>query len=130
MTGIPHVSVDSKYFYKHLNPVIPEPIRARHLLVWCAKRAADDALAPPSGRVKGKEKIREELRTDEGDQLIREIMEDFLAKLGKGTIDTNVFGSHPGQGDSATSLGLPLRAHPRNTSNREVEANAEAVVKR
>ncbi len=31
--------------------------------------------------------------------------------------------------DAAIS-GLPLWSHPRNVSNREVEANAEAVVKR
>jgi len=84
--------VDSSTFYKHITPTLPEPLRARHLLVFCAKRALDAAIAtPPLNRAKGKEKSKDEVRTQEGDRLVKEIMEEFLANLGKGGIDTNVF---------------------------------------
>ena len=41
---------------------------------------------------KKKEKARDDIRTDEGDRLVREIMDEFMTSLGKGIIDTNVFG--------------------------------------
>ena len=67
-------------------------MRARHLLVWCAKRALDAAVAPPTPhRTNGNEKSKGEDRTEQGDRLVKEIMEEFMANLGKGAIDTNVF---------------------------------------
>jgi kinetochore protein Mis13/DSN1 len=95
-TGIPHPNVDSGTFWKHITPTLPEPIKARHLLVWCAKRALDSNLASPA-EGKGKEKAKRGVaadagvRTEEGDRLIKEIMEEFMANLGKGVVDTNIF---------------------------------------
>lgn len=63
---------------------MPEPIRARHLIAWCAKRAVD-AETGKKNRSKGKE------RTDDGDRIINEIMEEFITSLGRGEVDTNVF---------------------------------------
>jgi kinetochore protein Mis13/DSN1 len=75
---------------------LPEPIRCRHLLVFCAKRAADEHIA--TGKVKGKSKEKAKSRyqgerTDEGDRLVKEIMDSFLSGLGKGEVETNVFAS-------------------------------------
>ncbi len=54
----------------------------------------DEALVPPSSsRNKGKARSKDELRTEEGDLVIKDIMEEFMANLGKGAIDTNVFAS-------------------------------------
>jgi kinetochore protein Mis13/DSN1 len=91
--GIPHPTVESATFWKHITPTLPEPIRARHLLVWCAKRALDESVAPTSGPSKGtsKDKTKSEVRADEGDRLVKEIMEEFMANLGKGLVDTNIF---------------------------------------
>ncbi|CAD6568451.1 MAG: hypothetical protein TREMPRED_004543 [Tremellales sp. Tagirdzhanova-0007] len=84
-------------------------------------------IAPSSsGRPKGKDKIQDAARTEEGDRLVKEIMEEFMVNLGKGAIDTNVFAS----GGAAESFGMPLRPHPRNVSNLEVQSTTEAVVKR
>lgn len=94
---MPHPSVESSTFYKHITPgpSLPEPHRARHLLVWCAKRAVDAALQPVASssksKAKEKERVREELRTEEGDRLVKEVMDEFMSTLGKGRIDTNVF---------------------------------------
>ncbi|ORY35684.1 Mis12-Mtw1 protein family-domain-containing protein [Naematelia encephala] len=128
--SIPHTSVDSKMLYKHVTPTLPEPIRARHLLVWCAKRATDSALlaeGSSADRIKGKSKTKTEgPRTEEGDRLVKDIMEDLMGNLGKGNIDTNVFGP-PG---TVVQKGMPLHPHPRNVSNRKVAADITAVVKR
>lgn len=89
--GIPHSSVPSNTFYQHISATTPEPIRARHLLIWCTKRATDAALAPPA-KSKSKGKGRDETpRTEEGDKLLKDIMDDLMAKLGKGVVDTNIF---------------------------------------
>ncbi|KAG8832800.1 hypothetical protein FRC17_000623 [Serendipita sp. 399] len=37
---MPHESVSSDKLYRHVDEDLPEPHRARHLLVWCARRAA------------------------------------------------------------------------------------------
>lgn len=82
--GIPHSSVDAKLFYTHLGSDMPEPIRARHMIAWTARRAADEETGKKS-KTKGKE------RTSEGDRLINEIMEEVVMSLAKGNVDTNVF---------------------------------------
>ena len=82
-TAIPHSNVDPSLFYKHISTVIPEPIRTRHLIAWCAKRAGDAAL---DRKGKGREDT-----TPDGDHLVKEIIEDLVASLGKGEVDTNVY---------------------------------------
>jgi len=37
--ALPHTDVDTKDFYKHIDPTLPEPHRMRHLLTWCGARA-------------------------------------------------------------------------------------------
>ena len=64
--------------------------------MFCAKRATDDHLA--DGKSKGKSREKGKItyhgeRTEEGDQLVKEIMDSFMAGLGKGDVDTNVFSS-------------------------------------
>jgi kinetochore protein Mis13/DSN1 len=93
--GIPHPTVESATFWKHIIPTLPEPIRARHLLVYCAKRALDESVpsmsGPDKGKSKGKDKARGGARTEEEHNLVKEIMEEFIAHLGKGLVDTNIF---------------------------------------
>jgi kinetochore protein Mis13/DSN1 len=69
-------------------------------MVWCAKRATDAALAPAlssQSKGKGKEKAHGSaaggVRTEEGDKMVRDIMDEFMGNLSRGLIDTNVFGS-------------------------------------
>lgn len=98
MPGIPHSSVDSKLLYTHLGSQMPEPIRARHLIAWCAKRAVDAETSK-----KGKSKAKD--RTDDGDRILNEIMDEFITGLGRGQVDTNVFADIVGErhigGDNA-----------------------------
>ncbi|WVF67485.1 hypothetical protein IAT40_002241 [Kwoniella sp. CBS 6097] len=125
---MPHRSVDSKLFYRHIPVSYPDPIKARMLLVWCANRAVDDALKPSSRRDKGKGKAkptREEGITEEGDAMLKDIMDEFVREMNRGAVDTSVFGL-PGQ--NATTPGL--KPHPRNVSNRRVEAETSAGIRK
>jgi kinetochore protein Mis13/DSN1 len=116
--GIPHPTVESATFWKHITPTLPEPIRARHLLAWCAKRALDESVAPTRGpsKAKSKDKAKSEVRTDEGDRLVKEIMEEFMANLGKGLVDTNIFSQPVIQCDYLGGSGLPLTLRTRGLS--------------
>ncbi|WWD19246.1 hypothetical protein CI109_103704 [Kwoniella shandongensis] len=123
---MPHKSVDHKLFYRHIPTAYPDPIKARMLLVWCANRAVDEALKPvksSSSRSKGKEK---EVRSDEGDKMIREIMDEFVQKMNRGAVDTSSVLGTPGQ-DSAMS---GLKPHPRNVTNRKVESDTLAAIRK
>ena len=40
---VPHSSVPSDRFYRHTDPALPDPVRARHVLTWCASRSAPRA---------------------------------------------------------------------------------------
>ena len=90
--GVPHPSVDSTQFYHHISSSTPEPIRARHLLVYCFDRAAKTELEPPK-KPKSKTRKTDGARTDEGDRILQDIMAEFSRSLGQGEIETNVFGS-------------------------------------
>lgn len=92
-SGIPHPSISSSQFYTHISSTQPEPIRARHLLVYCADRAFKANIDPPPSKSKGKTRKSDGARTDEGDKLMRDIMTEFLSGLGMGSVDTNVFAS-------------------------------------
>ena len=67
---------------------MPEPMRARHLVAWCCKRAGDAEIA---ARTDKKKSADGEQRTVDGDKVIAGILDDFGAALGKGLVDTNVF---------------------------------------
>jgi kinetochore protein Mis13/DSN1 len=82
-------------FYTHISSTVPEPIRARHLLVFCVERAARAELEPPKSKSK-KTRKTDTARTEEGDKLLSAIMDDFSKHLGQAGIDTNVFGSGVG----------------------------------
>ncbi|KAG8757000.1 hypothetical protein FRC14_002485 [Serendipita sp. 396] len=53
---MPHESVPSDKLYKHIDEDLPEPHRARHLLVWCARRAAVQATHELKESAKGDRK--------------------------------------------------------------------------
>ncbi|WWC71366.1 uncharacterized protein I206_105321 [Kwoniella pini CBS 10737] len=125
---MPHKNVDSKLFYRHIPVSYPEPIKARMLLVWCANRAMEESLRVPSSskRDKGKGRAKsEDGRTEEGDKMLKEIMDEFVREMNRGGVDTSVFGV-PGQESTVSGL-MP---HPRNVSNRKVEAAANADIRK
>ncbi|ORX38323.1 Mis12-Mtw1 protein family-domain-containing protein [Kockovaella imperatae] len=120
---IPHSSVPTSMFYRHITPLIPEPIRARHLIAWCGKRAGDAEIAARLKKKRSGDSSSEQ-RTEDGDRILEGILEDFGLALGKGAIDTNVFAQK-----SAPPISS-LAPHPRNVANREIRAKEEEVIQR
>ncbi|WVQ72045.1 hypothetical protein IAR50_001589 [Cryptococcus sp. DSM 104548] len=125
---MPHKSIDYRMLYRHLPSGLPDPHRARILITWCANRATREAVRPKSSSSKGKEKETDIGRTEEGDRILKEIMDDFHHKMSKGAVETNTFSS---LGDDTESFSISgLRPHPRNVDNRRTEAEISAVVRR
>ncbi|KAL1405778.1 hypothetical protein Q8F55_007451 [Vanrija albida] len=115
----PHSSVPSEQFYRHIDTGIPEPIKARWLISWCAKRAMDEHMAEGKGK-------RRAADADEVDKLLGDVMDDFVSNLAKGNVDTNVFGDPT----AASASALNIRPHPRNVENRKTQEKENAVIKR
>jgi kinetochore protein Mis13/DSN1 len=91
-TGVPHSSVDSSLFYTHISPLDPEPLRAKHLLLFCVDRAAKKELAPtPNSKTKTRK--TDTARTEEGDRLLSDIIADFSRGLGLGEIALDFYSS-------------------------------------
>lgn len=99
--AMPHKSVDHKLFYRHIPTAYPDPIKTRMLLVWCTNRAIDENLKRSSAIRKGKGK-QKEVMTEEGDRMLREVMEEFVQGMNRGSVDTNTYAlpvNYSSQGD-------------------------------
>ncbi|KAJ1724928.1 hypothetical protein LPJ53_000854 [Coemansia erecta] len=121
--AVPHESVGSGDFFRHVSPELPEPVRLRQLLAWCARRttppASDDtseaaaAACWPAGLPGSVQRLL-------GDAL-REAMDDMHSAFEKEAIVTSWY--HRPLGASETEQGgdggaeQPLRAHPENEAN-------------
>lgn len=122
---VPHESVPSHSLYRHIDVDLPEPHRARHLLVWCAKRAA----APtPAENTKDKSKAKKNLN-DADSALVVSIQDRVIRQLMDLTIDIPLYDV---SGDSASKLKRtkqePMTEDPvnlRNKEHKELLAKAE-----
>jgi len=85
-------------FYTHISPLDPEPLRAKHLLLFCVDRAAKKELAPIS-KSKTKTRKTDTTRTEEGDKLLADIIADFSRGLGLGEIALDFYS--PGVGSNS-----------------------------
>lgn len=137
----PHASVPSKTLYKHLGNDLPQTLRARHLVLWCLKRAMDADHATSQDiqkrderrRLKGKGKAKELPTTRQGDELVAAIMNDVLRGAAKGEIEDSIYAQPSGDTSAAASQKAPdsgLRPHPRNVSNRQVQERFKQNISR
>ncbi|KAK4689186.1 kinetochore protein Mis13/DSN1, partial [Tremellales sp. Uapishka_1] len=122
---MPHHNVPYQEFYKHISVDIYEPRRLAQLLVWCAKRALDEAIASSPSQ-KGKEKAKE-VRTEDGDRMIQQIMDEFMGNLTQGNVEIKLDDRSAESNKVASAM--PLRPHPKNVSNREAEMSMDAFIK-
>ena len=107
-SAAPHSLVPTDQFYKHIDNNEPDAIRMRHLLVFVGKRVTN-ALAPASGtsasadvKGKGRAKSTKSTRTQRGEIIAGEVMEDVLRMLMRARVDTN-------PSSSGTQVRLPSR---------------------
>ncbi|KIM23604.1 hypothetical protein M408DRAFT_252201 [Serendipita vermifera MAFF 305830] len=113
---MPHESVPSHLLYRHIDVDLPEPHRARHLLVWCARRAAAPA---PADNAKGKSKAKKGL-SDADSALVVSVQDRIVRQLMDLTIDIplyDVSGSHASKLKGAKEDSLA--EDPVNVRNRE-----------
>jgi hypothetical protein len=45
IVALPHPDVAHEDFHKHIKADLPEPVRMKQLLAWCARRALDEQKA-------------------------------------------------------------------------------------
>ncbi|KAI9511914.1 Mis12-Mtw1 protein family-domain-containing protein [Russula earlei] len=103
----PHPSVDDSSLYKHIDSELPDPDRARQLILLCAARA------PLPAPREGKDPPSEP--SEEGIKLLQELKEDVLLLLAERKIDMNVTAI-----DRAGSPenGVDVRPNEQNVNNR------------
>lgn len=104
--SLPHPDIPASEFYKHISEDLPDPVRMKQLLAWCARRSIDDSKMRPS--LHGSE-------TDEQIQaanIARTIEEEVLKDL----IDNKITTSWYHQPDQPADV-LEKRPHPQNVNN-------------
>ncbi|KAG6374429.1 Mis12-Mtw1 protein family-domain-containing protein [Boletus reticuloceps] len=137
-TGVisqPHASVNDSSFYKHIDCDLPEPQRARQLLVWSAARAASrlsepsssaKPLKPPSKSSSNHGKDPPPL-DDRKKQILKIVQEDFIRMLAEKKIDTSVYGH--GENGKAVREGA-LKPNEQNVKNRVREVTFQQHINR
>ncbi|KAJ1956373.1 hypothetical protein GGI12_005324 [Dipsacomyces acuminosporus] len=117
--ALPHDSVSSGDFYRHISPELPEPIRLRQLLAWCARRqfATSDWPAELPDAVK-------KILNDS----LKEAVDDVHLAFEKGDIATSWY--HRPMNEHSELAGDTkgeLQKHPENVKNLETK---ELLLKR
>ncbi|KAJ2557814.1 hypothetical protein EV175_001120 [Coemansia sp. RSA 1933] len=113
--AIPHESVDPADFYRHISPELPEPIRLRQLLAWCARRTS----TPPEWPKELPEHVQKLLQDS-----LREAVDDIHSAFERGDIATSWY-HRPVASDQAAdgndAAEQELQPHPENTANAELK---------
>ncbi|KAJ1999041.1 hypothetical protein H4R26_005218 [Coemansia thaxteri] len=121
--AMPHESVAAEDFYRHISPELPEPIRLRQLLAWCARREPPPRDAWPAELP---DAVRHVL-----DDALREAVDDVHVALEKGAIATSWYHRPVDQAERAQGAAEeeePLLPHPENVANREARDRLKARV--
>ncbi|PIA13163.1 hypothetical protein COEREDRAFT_83681 [Coemansia reversa NRRL 1564] len=108
--ALPHDSVDAADFYRHISPELPEPIRLRQLLAWCARRTS----APPTWPDELPEAVKLLLS-----EALREAVDDIHSAFERGEIATSWY--HRPIEDEQTCEQSELLPHPENKANLEAK---------
>ncbi|KAI0260444.1 hypothetical protein BC834DRAFT_1044616 [Gloeopeniophorella convolvens] len=108
-TGVitqPHASVDDASLYKHIDAELPDPDRARQLVLLCAARA------PLPAPREGKDPPSQP--SEQGVKLLQDLRDDVMLLLAERKIEVNVMGAF--QPESSGSA--DVRANEQNVRNR------------
>ncbi|KAJ2365656.1 hypothetical protein H4S01_003124 [Coemansia sp. RSA 2610] len=114
--ALPHDSVDAADFYRHVSPELPEPVRLRQLLAWCARRAFGAPAWPAA--------LPEHVQALLGDAL-REAVDDIHSAFERGDIATSWY-HRPVAADDAGAA--ELRPHPENAANADARERLHARI--
>ncbi|CCJ31029.1 unnamed protein product [Pneumocystis jirovecii] len=117
LIALPHPSISHESFFKHISEDLPEAVRMKQLLVWCAKRALDDQKMYETGGIEeGKEAVL----------LARKIGEEILSDL----IENRLSASWYCREVRGKLFLSGVDPHPRNVENRKKIKEFEARLKK
>lgn len=102
------------HLYKYIDPDLPESQRMRQLLVWVTSRAADSSSPSSKGKKKQGPDPGLPPLPPGGEELLKEVQNDFIRQIAEGKVDTNVY-SDP------TSPKKALKENEQNVRNRARE---------
>lgn len=130
----PHASVSDSSFYKHIDCDLPDPHRARQLLVWSAARAMtrlseasssnSNSKFKPSSSGSGKDPPPLDEREK---QILKTVQDDFIRMLAEKKIDTSVYGHGP---DDKAGDDRHLKPNEQNVKNKEREVKFQEHIER
>ncbi|KAI0671351.1 Mis12-Mtw1 protein family-domain-containing protein [Trametes maxima] len=131
-TGVishPHTSVSVSSFFKHIDPELPEPQRARQLLMWCSNRAMNElsdqtTQSGSSGRKSANSGKDPPPLSPTQAEILKRAEDSLIRMIAERKVDTNVYG---GAG-SQSGDGRPLRENEQNVKNRAREARFNAHI--
>ena len=118
-------------FFKHIDTELPEPQRARQLLIWCSNRAMNEPAgqAPEASSSKQKSansgKDPPALSAAQAD-ILKRTQESIIKMLAEKKVDTNVYGGSGSQSDS----NRPLKENEQNVKNRARESRFNGHIQR
>ena len=128
----PHTSVSVSSFFKHIDSELPEPQRARQLLIWCSNRAMNELADQAPQRSSSKERSTNSgkdpppLSSAQAD-ILKRTEETLIRMLAEKKVDTNVYG---GAGSQNGDAQRPLKENEQNVKNRAREARFNAHIQR
>ncbi|EMD31504.1 hypothetical protein CERSUDRAFT_100359 [Gelatoporia subvermispora B] len=133
-TGViaqPHTSVSDTSFYKHIDCELPEPQRARQLLIWCSHRAMNATSDPSSQASTSKRSSKKSGKdppplSETGSQLLKRVQDRVIRMLAEKQIDTNVYSPE----DASSRPPTHLKQNEQNVKNRAREARFNAHIQR
>lgn len=138
-TGVitqPHATVSDSSFYKHIDCDLPDPQRARQLLVWSAARAMTRISEASSSSSKSQSKSRASSSGSGKDppplderrkQILKTVQDDFIRMLAEKKIDTPVY-SHGLDGQAGDERNL--KPNEQNVKNKEREIKFREHIER
>ena len=110
----PHPDVPASEYYRHISTDLPDPVRMKQLLAWCARRTIDDAknrkVDVGADGVKGAGDKNEE--RIQAVAIARTIEEEVLKDLIDNKIATSWY-----QRTEETSTQVEKKPHPKNEAN-------------
>ncbi|KAK9693709.1 hypothetical protein K7432_013769 [Basidiobolus ranarum] len=112
-TALPHPSIRTEELYRHISPEVPDPIRMKQLLTWCAQRAMD------SQKNRG---------DPEAFQIAKTIQESIVSMLVNNQVNTSWY--HRQGNDQSKDHSTLRLEHPQNLENIKKKKEYEEQISR
>lgn len=115
LIALPHPSVPSESFFRHIAAEAPEPVRMKQLLAWCARR-----VEIPAGKCVDPQAL----------EIAQQVRERIITAILGGKISTSWYNRK--EDDVLPEITGPkeLKEHPQNVDNRRLLKEHEDTIER